>query len=89
MRNLSFCNLYPFLYSYGRGATFVFVSIFINHYSNEDFICLDLFGGSGSTMATCQQLKRRCYTMELDPRNCQIIINRMQKCYGIDAEQVF
>ena len=62
-----------------------FVSIFINHYSNEDFICLDLFGGSGSTMATCQQLKRRCYTMELDPRNCQIIINRMQKCYGIGA----
>lgn len=38
---------------------------------------LDLFMGSGSTMAAAHLMKRTCYGMELDPRYCQIIINRM------------
>ncbi len=37
------------------------------------------FGGSGSTMATCHQLSRTCYSMELDPKYCQVIIDRMMK----------
>jgi DNA modification methylase len=40
---------------------------------------LDLFGGSGSTMVACEQLNRKCYMMELDPKYCQVIINRMRK----------
>lgn len=63
-----------------------FISTFITHYSQEGMICLDLFGGSGSTMATCQQLNRICYTMELEPKNCQIIINRMTSKYNLTAE---
>lgn len=62
-----------------------FISIFLNHYSKEGQICLDLFGGVGSTMAACQQLNRICYMSELDPVNCQKIINRMEKCYNIKA----
>jgi DNA modification methylase len=42
-------------------------------------ICLDLFLGSGSTMVASHQLDRRCYGMELDPRYCQVIIERMVK----------
>jgi DNA modification methylase len=38
---------------------------------------LDLFLGSGSTMVAAHQLKRKCYGMELDPKYCQVIINRM------------
>lgn len=38
---------------------------------------LDLFLGSGSTMVASHQLKRKCYGMELDPKYCQVIINRM------------
>lgn len=37
------------------------------------------FGGSGSTMATCHQLSRVCYSMELDPKYCQVIVDRMMK----------
>lgn len=65
-----------------------FISKFIEHYSIINSKCLDLFGGSGSTMATCEQLKRICYTIELDPKNCQIIIDRMKKVYNLDAIKI-
>ena len=48
-----------------------------NHkYSN---LILDLFCGSGSTMVASHQLKRKCYGMELDPKYCQVIVDRMKK----------
>lgn len=40
---------------------------------------LDLFLGSGTTMVASHQLKRKCYGMELEPKYCQIIIDRMRK----------
>ena len=46
--------------------------------SKEQDTVVDLFLGSGSTMVACDQLDRKCYGMELDPKYCQIIIDRMQ-----------
>lgn len=40
---------------------------------------VDLYLGSGSTMVAAHQLNRKCYGMELDPKYCQVIIDRMQK----------
>jgi DNA modification methylase len=56
-----------------------FIAKFLNHYSHEKSICLDLFVGSGSTMVASHQLNRKCYGMELDPKYCQVIIDRMIK----------
>ena len=42
-------------------------------------ICLDFFLGSGSTMVASHQLNRKCYGMELDPKYCQVIVDRMIK----------
>ena len=40
---------------------------------------MDLFLGSGSTMVASHQLNRKCYGMELDPKYCQVIVDRMMK----------
>lgn len=47
---------------------------------------LDLFGGSGSTLIACEQLKRKCYMMELDPKYCDVIVNRWEKLTGKKAK---
>ena len=39
----------------------------------------DGFLGSGSTMVAAHQLNRKCYGMELDPKYCQVIVDRMRK----------
>jgi DNA modification methylase len=51
----------------------------ILHASKKDDIVLDLFGGSGSTMITSHQLGRKAYLQELDPKYCQVIVDRMRK----------
>jgi 16S rRNA G966 N2-methylase RsmD len=42
-------------------------------------LLFDGFLGSGSTMVAAHQLNRKCYGMELDPKYCQVIVDRMQK----------
>jgi DNA modification methylase len=49
------------------------------HSKNEVKLVLDTYLGSGSTMVTSHQLKRICYGMELDPKYCQVIVDRMIK----------
>lgn len=51
----------------------------IKNSSKNDDIVLEFFGGSGTTMAAAHQLNRKCYGMELDPKYCQVIVDRMMK----------
>ena len=46
---------------------------------------LDLFGGSGSTLIACEQLSRKCYTMEYDPRYVDVIVQRWEDFTGEKA----
>ncbi len=46
--------------------------------SSPGNIVLDLFGGSGSTLIACEQLKRKAYVMELDPTFCDVIVKRYE-----------
>ena len=49
---------------------------------------LDLFGGSGSTIITCEQLNRKCYTMEYDPIYVDVIIERWENFTGQKAVKI-
>ena len=49
------------------------------HSKNSINLVLDCYLGSGSTMVASHQLKRKCYGLELDPKYCQVIIDRMTK----------
>jgi len=51
----------------------------IKNSSKKNELVADGFLGSGSTMVASHQLKRKCYGMELDPKYCQVIIDRMRK----------
>lgn len=46
---------------------------------NHDGDVYDPFIGSGSTMVAAHQLNRKCYGMEIDPKYCQVIVDRMKK----------
>lgn len=56
--------------------------------SNKDGIVLDIFGGSGTTLAVCEQIDRTCYTMELNPRYCDVIIKRWENMTGEKARLI-
>lgn len=49
---------------------------------------LDLFGGSGSTLLACEQLKRKAFLVEKSPIFCQLIINRYEHFTGNKAVKV-
>ena len=54
----------------------------------EGDLVLDMFGGSGTTLVTAEQLGRKCYTMEIDPHYCDVIIARWEKLTGKTAVKV-
>lgn len=56
---------------------------YIKLYGKENI--LDLFGGSGSTLIACEQLNRKCYMMELDPKYVDVIIQRWENFTGKKA----
>ena len=62
-----------------HNATFPidFAAHFVQNFCEKSVV--DLFLGSGTTMVASHQLKRKCYGMELDPKYCQVIVDRMLK----------
>lgn len=53
--------------------------------SRQGEVVLDLFGGSGSTLMACEQLNRKCFTMEYDPHYVDVIIDRWEQFTGEKA----
>ncbi len=45
----------------------------------------DGFAGSGTTLIACENLGRQAFVMELDPRYCDVIIERWQDLTGLEA----
>lgn len=51
-------------------------------------IVIDLFGGSGSTLIACEQLNRKCYIVEYDPKYVDVIIKRWEDFTGKKAVKI-
>jgi hypothetical protein len=52
-------------------------------------IVYDPFGGSGTTMVACNNLGRKCRMIEIDPKYCAIILQRMSDAFpGIEIERL-
>ena len=60
----------------------------LKDFSEENDSVLDCFGGSGSTLIACEQLNRKCYMCELDPKYVDVIIQRWENFTGQKAELV-
>lgn len=58
------------------------IEIAIENSSESGENVLDLFGGSGSTMIACEEVGRSCYTMELEPKYCDVIVKRYIRTTG-------
>ena len=44
------------------------------------------FSGSGSTLIACEKTGRRCFGMEIDPKYCDVILERWEKFTGKKAQ---
>ena len=54
----------------------------IHNSSKRDWLVLDLFGGSGTTLIAAEQLDRRARLMELSPEYCDVIAARYKEQFG-------
>jgi site-specific DNA-methyltransferase (adenine-specific) len=56
----------------------------LNNTKGSDIV-LDLFGGSGSTMIAAEKTGRKSCLMELDPKYCDVIVQRWEEFTGKKA----
>ena len=58
----------------------------ISNNTHEGDLVFDSFAGSGTTLIACEQLKRRCFTVELDTHFADVILQRWENLTGRKAE---
>lgn len=60
----------------------------LNDFSNENDNILDGFGGSGSTLISCEKTNRNCFMIEYEPKYVDLIISRWEQFTGKKAEKL-
>lgn len=58
---------------------------YIKAMSDEGDSVIEPFGGSGTTLIACEQLGRKCFIMELEPKYVDVIIRRWEEFTGRKA----
>jgi site-specific DNA-methyltransferase (adenine-specific) len=59
---------------------------FFDRWGKQATNIVDLFGGSGFTLIACEQMDKTAFLMELDPKYCDVIIERWERLTGNKAE---
>lgn len=52
-----------------------------------DAVAYDPFSGSGTTLVACEQLGRRCFALEIEPKYCDVSVRRWEEFTGRKAER--
>ena len=83
------------IWSMSRGNTSAYVhptqkpveliQIAINNSSKKGDLIIDVFAGSGSTVIACESIGRRAMLVDLDPKYCDVIVQRWQNYTGKNA----
>ncbi len=60
----------------------------LSNSSKSGDLVVDFFGGSGSTLIACEQTGRSARIIELDPKYCDVILQRWENLTGQKAELV-
>lgn len=63
------------------------IGYLINNSSKPEDLIFDFFMGSGSTLIAAEQLNRRCFGCELDPKYCDVIVDRYKK-YKLQRNEI-
>jgi DNA modification methylase len=64
------------------------VSRALTNSSGPDAVVVDIVSGSGTTIIAAEQLGRRCYAMEIDPRYVAVAIKRWEDFTGRKSERL-
>jgi DNA modification methylase len=57
-------------------------------HTRPDDLCYEPFSGGGSQLIAAEQLGRRCYAIELEPRFVDVAISRWERLTGMKAEVI-
>ena len=61
------------------------ISKMLRNSTRQGDVVLDLFGGSGSTLISCEMLGRQARLMELDSKFVDVIVQRWEEFTGKEA----
>ena len=62
------------------------IEIAVENSSAAGDVVLDPFAGSVSTLVACERTHRRARLIELDPRYCDVVVDRYERLTGATAE---
>lgn len=91
LKNVNYSRCLEYSRETGLHPTMKPISLITNEMqisSNAGSNILDFFGGSGSTLIACEQLDRKCFMMELDPKYVDVIIERWEQFTGEKAVKI-
>jgi DNA modification methylase len=60
----------------------------IERWIKPESIVIDMFAGSGSTLIACEKTGRIGYGIELDPKYVDVILDRLEKQTGLEAQLI-
>ena len=60
----------------------------IKNSSKDNDLIFDPFAGSGSTLVACEKTNRIGYGIELDPKYVDVILDRLEKQTGLEAQLI-